>query len=178
MAHHNCPKGWFAAGSDPADFDMELVDDVSFESKPVVRMRGVNKDCEGFGTMMQVCKSDRYRGQRLRLSAAVRSENLDGWAGLWFRVDPRQQAPSLAFDNMQDRAIKGTTDWTRHSIVLDVAEESFHLAFGALMSGMGSLWLAEFRLERVGLDVPSTSMKDIAHRYSELPVNLDFSETE
>jgi hypothetical protein len=37
------------------------------------------------------------------------------------RVD-RGQKPT-AFDNMQNRAIKGTQPWTRHEIVLDVVSD-------------------------------------------------------
>lgn len=41
--------------------------------------------------------------------------------GLWFRVDGTT-GKSLSFDNMQDRAVKGTTEWARYEIVLDVPE--------------------------------------------------------
>ena len=36
------------------------------------------------------------------------------WAGLWMRVDKGKDM--VAFDNMQDRPIKGTTDWQRYYI--------------------------------------------------------------
>jgi len=36
----------------------------------------------------------------------------------------------VAFDNMQDRAIKGTTDWRRYEVVLDVPEDATGIAPG------------------------------------------------
>jgi hypothetical protein len=45
-----------------------------------------------------------------------------GWAGLWLRVDGSNGM--LVLDNVEDRALHGTTDWTQASIVLDVAEQA------------------------------------------------------
>ncbi len=60
----------------------------------------------------------------------------DGWGGLWMRVDGRDRKIT-AFDNMQNRSIKGTTDWSTYSVVLDVSEEAVDVSFGTLMSGKG-----------------------------------------
>jgi len=54
-------------------------------------------------------------------------------AGFWLRIDgkenPKQQ---LGFDNMNNRPVKGTTDWKLYQIVLDVPENSGLINFGAL----------------------------------------------
>ena len=62
----------------------------------------------------------------------------------------------LALDNMQDRPLHGTTDWTQASIVVDVAHEATHLLFGGLLSGAGALDLSRPRFEEVGEAVPVT----------------------
>ena len=121
---------------------------------------------------MQQFKADAYRGQRLRLAALVCSEGVERWAGLWMRVDGAGRH-SLAFDNMQNRGITGTTDWTLYSVVLDVAQrESTLIAFGVLLSGAGQIRIADVRIEPVGLDVPSTGGPQLRDH----PINLDFTQ--
>jgi hypothetical protein len=110
-------------------------------------------------------------------------------AWLWMRVDGG--AGSLAFDNMMDRKIKGTSDWKKHEIVLDVPETSATIIFGFGMNGKGQVWADDFQFEVVGQDVPTTkptrkpSAKEkpearkspwgaSAHRTK--PVNLDFEQ--
>ena len=146
------PAGWFMAGSQPKDYEAGVTPD-AFDGRAAAYLRA-RVASTGFGTIMQQFKADVYRGQRLRLSALVRSEDVERWAGLWMRVDGAARA-SIAFDNMHDRAITGTTDWTRHAVVLDVAErESTKIAFGVLLNGSGKLWIADVRIESVGQDVP------------------------
>jgi hypothetical protein len=98
---------------------------------------------DGFGTLMQVCKAGSFRGQRIRFSAQVRTEDVADWSGLWFRVDGEERQGSLAFDNMSRRPLKGTNAWTLHSVVLDVAEEAIGLAYGVLLHGRGRVWIAQ-----------------------------------
>jgi hypothetical protein len=59
-------------------------------------------------------------------------------------------------DNMQERALSGSTDWTPASIVLSVAKEARALYFGALLSRAGAVDLARLRFEEVGDEVPAT----------------------
>ncbi len=92
------------------------------------------------------------------------------WAGLWFRVDGPNNT-TLAFDNMEQRAIKGTTDWTRYEIVLDVPNEAQRLAFGVLLAGGGQVWMDDLRFE-----VVPTTVKTTGQGMVELPAptNLNF----
>jgi erythromycin esterase-like protein len=78
-------------------------------------------------------------GKRIRYSGYIKSENITrGFAGLWWRVDGASGV--LAFDNMQDRGVRGTTDWKRYEIDLPVAAEAKNINFGALHTGDGSAW--------------------------------------
>jgi hypothetical protein len=51
------------------------------------------------------------------------------FAGLWMREDG--ESPSLAFENMQGRGLKRTTEWTEYSIKLTVHSGARQLFFGA-----------------------------------------------
>jgi len=166
------PKGWFAAGNQPKDYEMKLDRETAHSGKGSATLKCIAPKASGFGTLMQTCQADEYRGKRVRMSGYVRAADVADWAGLWLRVDgPRGKA--LSFDNMEDRAIKGTTDWKRCEIVLDVPEESEQLAFGVLLSGTGQVWMDDLKFEIVGKDVPTTGSGDKGPKAT-APVNLDF----
>ena len=88
------------------------------------------------------------------------------------RVDRDQK--STAFDNMQDRAIKGTQPWTRHEVVLDVDPKATHIAFGILLSGKGAAWIDDVAFEVVDERVAVTDM----HAKTTSPRNLNFEAEE
>jgi hypothetical protein len=72
------------------------------------------------------------------------------------RVDDHGRRSS-AFDNMQDRPIECSTDWTQHVVVLDVSENGAGIFFGVLLTGSGQIWIKDLQFESVGTDVPTTA---------------------
>jgi hypothetical protein len=58
---------------------------------------------------------------------------------------------------MGNRPIKGTTDWKRYEVVLDVADQATAVAFGILLTGKGSVEVDTFRIEVVDASVPTTT---------------------
>lgn len=173
------PEGWSKYGS--IDYRVGVDSATLHEGRATGYVRAVTGDPSGFATLMQwVPDPGMLRGHRVRLSAWIRSEKIDGekaWAGLWFRVDgdwsPESlQRPALGFDNMHDRPIKGTIDWTRVEIVLDVPEEARAVAFGVLLHGGGQVWLDHLKFEVVAPDVPVTGRPCCTAG----PRNLDFED--
>ncbi|WP_413992187.1 hypothetical protein ACMDCR_08915 [Labrys okinawensis] len=166
------PPGWRTWGDDVGAYeigrDTETVHNGS--ASGYVKWRHPNN---GFGTMMQVFRADNFKGQRLRLSAYAKTSNVTGWAGIWMRVDGLKDA-LLGFDNMQQRPIKGTTDWTKYEVVLDVPQKSEQIAFGFLLAGRGQLWCTGLDLQAVSRGVPTTDLTP--EMLSSDPVNLDFSQ--
>jgi hypothetical protein len=168
------PKSWFYAGSRPKDYAMSVDHEVVHSGKASASIKCIATAPTGFGTLMQTFKAGNFGGKRVRMTGYVRSEDVTDWAGLWMRVDGPQKQP-LAFDNMQSRPIKGTSDWTQYQVVLDVPESADEIAFGILLTGKGNLWLDDVNFELVGQDVPATgtSMKDDSKKG---PSNLDFED--
>ena len=152
------PAGWYGAGSHPGEYDM-VVDRATKHggaASATIRCKEANPS-NGFGTLMQTFKADGFRGKRLRLTGYVKSEGVADWAGLWVRVDGSEKT-RLAFDNMGDRKIEGTTDWTKYTIVLDVPEDAAAIAFGLLMAGKGQTWVDDLAFDVVGPDVATTGL--------------------
>jgi len=92
-----------------------------------------------FGTIMQCFAPGQYLGKTISYLGYVKTSGLNSWAGLWLRIDD-SNGGVLAFDNMQDRGITGTTDWTQYSISLPVASNAVRICFGVLLDGDGTLW--------------------------------------
>ena len=171
------PKGWFAAGSHPKDYEMSLERTGAHAGNACAYLKSVVGETAGFGTLMQMFKAEQYRGKRVRMWGYVKSKDASDWAGLWMRVDGAKKDEILAFDNMQDRAIKGTTDWKKYEIVLDVPENSEMVAFGLLLSGKGQVWMDDLQFEVVGKDVPTTGRATgAASQAAKAPLNLNFEE--
>src|SRR6266581_7746265 len=102
-------------------------------------------DPNGFGMVTQQFVGEEYLGKRLRMSGYVKAEGVEQWAGLWMQVDGPDK--TLSFDNMQNRPIKGTRDWKKYEIVLDVPDNSVDIAFGIQLSGKGQVWLESPQFE-------------------------------
>lgn len=82
-----------------------------------------------------------YPGKRITLTGYIKTENVtDGYAGLWMRIDP-----SVAFDNMNKNGVKGTTDWTKYEITLDMnPDKTKQIVIGGLLVGKGKAWFDQF----------------------------------
>ncbi len=169
------PTGWFNAGSKPKSYEMGIDKGAGQDGKNAATIKSIDKKIDGFGTLMQQCKPDKYLGKRVRMTGFVKSENVTAWAGLWLRVDQSGSQQPLSFDNMGDRPIKGTTGWTKYEIVLDVPSNASLIAYGALLDGTGQIWFDSITFEVVGDNVPTTgSVNGKKSATQDEPTNLDF----
>jgi hypothetical protein len=184
------PAGWGLAGSKPGDYSCSLDSSVTYQGQPAVYLKAKpDSELSGFGTMSQYFSAAQFAGKRVRFSANIKSQGIDprargeSWAGLWLRIDGDPSGGNggpkpLIMDNMHqtgtDRAIKGTRDWQNYSVVLDVAPNATGVGLGVLLSGAGELWISGMKFEVVGLNVPVTVEKTVAHGMADGPVNLSF----
>lgn len=174
-AASGAPKGWWKNGSKPDAYDVGIDPTQPYKQPISVYVKSLDpKTSEGtFGGMMQMCRAESFRGKRLKFTGYVKTLDVVGTANLWFRVDG-DSGKLLAFDNMQNRPIKGTTDWKEYSVVLDVPETATALAFGIFVQGAGMAWLNDVQLIEVSSSVKSTKMEDVTS-LPDAPQNLDFS---
>lgn len=163
-------KGWWVAGTAPQDYELGITSNGCLSAK-CAYIKATAPAPHGFATLMQQLAPDNYVGKRLRVSAQIRTENA-AKAQLWMRIDgPNGQ--SLAFFNMDDRPITGTTGWKRYDVVLDVPPQAVGVAFGYFLFGKGKAWADDFKLEPVGKDVP-VSVASGGAPLPKAPVNLGF----
>ena len=111
----------------------------------------------GGGALQQSIRADAYRGQRVKLSGWMKTA-IDSGSGtqamLWIRVDATDGA--ITSDFMTDRPIRDTRDWTSYDLVLDVPKDAIGITFGALLTGLGQLWVDDLSLQPVAATVPVT----------------------
>ena len=168
-AHAEAPAGWIFIAANPYAYETGTEAGGSGPNGKVAFIRIKTSDPK-FGTLKQSLNAEAYRGKRLHLSGELRSEHADS-AQMWMRVDAGDRM--LGYDNMGDRPLKGDSGWRHCDLVLDVPDDAKSVTYGFLISGTGTVWADNFRLETVGNDVPTTNQMPVDRS---APTNLDFSE--
>lgn len=168
-------KGWILSGSDPYNYEMGVDHAVVHQGKASGYLKSKTVlEGDSFATMMQQFKADNYVNKRIRLSGFLKTKDVGLFSSMWMRVD-NANGDTVQFDNMSNRSITGTTNWSLYSIVLDVPKESTVISFGIILSGRGQVWVDQLTFEEVDESVLSTNL-EIQSDILDEPVNLSFEE--
>ena len=172
----NLPQGWIRTGSAPQQYEMTVQPATAGNSNlSVVLKSKADANANQFGTLMQQFQATDYRGQSVRFSASVKARDVTGSGHLWMRVDD-ENGKVIAFDNMDARAIRGTTDWTRVEVVLPVAATARLISFGTMMQGKGEFAMTDVAIVAVPTSSPSTAPPSQVVPAPAKPMNLDFKQ--
>lgn len=174
LVSFDIPSGWGKAGSKRDSYDMGIEINAGKGGGNAATIKSIHKKIRGFGTLMQTIKVGTYAGKRLKLTGYLKTANVNSWAGMWMRVDGVGSSQVFSFDNMGDRPLKGTTDWKKCEIVLDVPTAAEDIAFGVLLNGTGQVWLDDFSFEVVSKEVPITGNNKPWTEPNDTPTNLNF----
>jgi hypothetical protein len=154
VASAAAPAGWQLGGRTAERYGAEVDSQVKHGGQASARLFARDPSPDGLGQLAQRLDASEFAGARVRLAGWVRTRGVTGWSALWLRVSGERRV--LAFDNMQNRALRGDSEWTRLQIVLEVPKEAVRLAYGLSLQGGGSAWLDDLSLERVEASVPLT----------------------
>lgn len=168
------PLGWVKAGNKPNSYEMGIEKDLERNGNNVATIKSIKDNIEGFGSLMQNILPGNFIGNRIKMTGYMKTKDVADWAGFWLRVDEFDNSQPLSFDNMGNRSIKGTNDWTKYEIVVDVPLSSSNIAFGALLSGTGQIWFDNIEFEIVDNTVPTTGNGNQHLMPNNVPTNLDF----
>ena len=135
----NRPRGWGGGPPGTISVDSQTVHGGRWSA----RLERTATSPDGFSTMTKALPVD-FAGTTVEWRGFLRSDTVSEFFGLWLRQDGA--AGVLAFDNMQQRQLKGTTGWTEYSITLPVHAEARQLAFGVLTAGTGTVWADDLQL--------------------------------
>jgi hypothetical protein len=145
--------GWMVSPDYAEDFEVGVDHAVAHSGKASTYIKSKPHATDtSHATIGQRIKADAYRGKRVRLSGFVKTANVTARARLWMRIDSEKGI--LGQDAMNDRALKGTNNWSKLEIVLDVPEDSAGIIFGLRLNGAGQVWMDDLRWETVESGVP------------------------
>ena len=175
------PKGWKATSSPDIYFGTDTTESHSGIASAIIQRIGTNMSPNGM--LIQHIVADNYRGKRIKMSAYVKSLQVDkGY--LYMTVNGVDTA--IAFANTWEQRVESSNDWMRFQIVLDVPEESASINFAAVLVGAGTLWLDDVEITIVDQSIPSeiNIIAGIAkpklikkpYPFNIQPVNLGFEE--
>jgi len=77
-------------------------------------------------TVMQFIAADQYHGKRVKFSATIKTDAVDGSAYVVMMV-MGSGSDVMGYDFMEGRNISGITDWKRVDVVLDVPVASLRI---------------------------------------------------
>jgi RNA polymerase sigma factor (sigma-70 family) len=138
--------GWLL--SDAKDFDSGIDTTDSHSGDECAYLKSVASKPKSFGFLSKSIKPGLYLGNRIKMSAWVKTKLEDGASvQLWLRADGAWKNRAGCFDNMYERAIEGTTEWASYDVAVDVPGTANRIVFGVLLNGIGQVWIDDVLLE-------------------------------
>ena len=169
-------KEWLFTGTAPGKFEAGIDNKIYNTGTKSATLKSIadNLEVDEYATIMQQFNAKNFLGKRARFSGFVKTLEVDGRCGLWMRIDNFLGA-TLKLDNMQNRAITGTTEWNHYSCVLDIPKTSGGISIGVLLNGTGQVWLDNVTFQEVDHSIPTTDFTpdDV---FPDYPKNLSFEE--
>ena len=157
MDNQNKIKGWIVTGTSPEKYQMGIDDKIYHMGSKAATICSINDELvpQEYATIMQQISAKTFVGKRMSFSGFVKTKEVEGWCGLWMRIDSTSGV-TLKFDNMQSRAITGTTNWNYYSCVLDIPENGAIINVGILLAGKGQVWFDNADFHEVDHNTPTT----------------------
>jgi C-terminal processing protease CtpA/Prc len=133
------PTGWLGGPTETLHADSLIVHGGRWSAR-------IERDGESEGefTALSTVIDQEKQGQFITLRGYLRTENVEGMAGLWLRLDG--DSGIVGFDNMHRRKLSGTNDWAEYTIALPYDQATRQVVFGALLSGTGKVWVDDLQL--------------------------------
>ncbi|WP_394664885.1 S41 family peptidase [uncultured Chryseobacterium sp.] len=163
-SENNSPALWKLMGNNSAKVFSDFNEKQQGKASAVIESEGT----EGFRAIMYTLPNN-YAGRKITLSGYLKTENVtDGFAGLWMRIDPE-----VAFNNMQNVGLKGTNDWKKYEVTLNMSPENTQqIVIGALLSGKGKIWVDDLKVSIDGKDIDNA--KIFEKKFTKVELDKEF----
>lgn len=150
-------KDWIITGTAPEKYEVSIDHSIYHMGSKSATIRSIEDEFSTgeFGTIMQQISAKTFVGKRMRFSGFAKTQDVEGWCGLWMRID-NDLSVMLKLDNMQSRPITGTTEWNYYSCVLDIPENGAIINIGVLLIGKGQVWFDNADFQEVDHSIPTT----------------------
>lgn len=111
------------------------------------------------GVRYVVAKDSKLLGKRVRVTGWIKTRDVRNWAGATLVVG-KQGGPISSFDDMSDRAIRGTADWQQVEMIADIPTEPCYIYVAPTLYGPGEIWCDDFQIEIAPPRTPTTGGLD------------------
>ena len=128
-------RGWFEQPAGISFADSQIVHSGRYSGRIEGRAGGP------VSLIMRIIPIDFYAGF-IEVRAYVKTENVTGGLRIWAREDGQLSAVGSA----QSFPVKGTTDWTEHSVRLAIHPEGQQISYGFFVEGTGRAWIDDIQL--------------------------------
>lgn len=136
------PKVWNTIEGS-GSIQMDSLDFVS--GKKSLKFNRTNTNSKKPSILLSKLPKNLVSSDTLNLIGFIKTDNVqNGFVGLMVRVDGNDQI--LAFDNMADRGLSGTNDWTEVSIQVAIPKNADDIYIGSIFVGSGTAYLDSFKL--------------------------------
>ncbi len=192
----NCQKkvAWTLSGSHPDDYKTGIDNQISYHGHKSAFIESAVNNPRPFCTLMQWFNLKDLKGKRIKMTGFIKSQGLRDTSLMWIRVDNFDTKVTSDFDNMWERPIVGTKDWTKCEIVFDIPNSKCTVNYGFVLHGEGKIWVDDLSFEIVSNSVwlttfnlnqplPPNYLERVTKKYPKdtdipdrPPVNLDFED--
>ena len=133
------PQYWQAMGTDYKVFP-DSIHKVS--GKYSVSVKYVSDEGK-FGSLINQFPN-KYNGKKITLEGYIKTADIkDLTAGLFIRLNKGQTM--VAVDTMAGREVRGTADWKKYSITVDLKEADY-IYIAGFVKGQGQAWFDDFKV--------------------------------
>jgi hypothetical protein len=144
-------EGWVLGGNELRGFSARVDSVMPHGGRGSGLLESVAPGRGAFGALMQGCRADGLRGHTIRISTFVRSESIRDSATFWFRGYGRGASP-LRLDGNTVVVPRGSSEWRREELLVDLPQAAETVAFGISLNGSGRVWIDDLQLEPVARD--------------------------
>ena len=141
--HGDLPEDWLISGNAGNQIQLDSTEKQSGNYSLLIR-RDVAGDEDSFLGAFYVVPAI-YQGNEISLKAYIKAIGVTQPIGLMLRIDG-ESGDVLQFDNMTQRGITGSEEWTEYSVTLELPEEAEQFCIAIFLNGSGKLWVDNFSL--------------------------------
>jgi len=140
------PTGWYIEGSEPEVISKEHPT-ATGQSLRLSRTTNTSADFSYAAQTIPI----HFIGKTLTFSGWIKTEHIssNGGAALWIRLNSGDTM--VTFNNMADRAIKGSEAWQHIEVSVEITPNVDMMSFGTILSGTGTAYFADLNLTLDGL---------------------------
>lgn len=175
------PKNWFRMG-----YTETVTGEMEKDGNVVGKV--VSDDKGNFGIIMNKFLAN-YVGDTMELSGKIKYDKVKNFVGLIMWIDGDTKGPHLAFETMQNRNLKGSSDWAEYSIKVPYPSNGKFIYVGGIVGKGGTAWFDDFKVKIDGKDIQTLeetkrltledfSSEDLISALSQSSVSMDLTNQE